>query len=530
MKKTKSASFFEGALVLVIANALVKVIGAFFAIPITNILGGDGYGIFTVAYYVYTAVFVISTAGLPVAVSRMVAEANALGKYTEVRRIFKVALALFMIIGAIGTAVMVIFAQPLVDRIGNSRAYYPVLAIAPSIFFVTIVSAIRGYFQGLSNMVPTAISQVIEAAGKLVFGLLLSWWLIDRGYSLEIVVSGAIAGVTIGTVLSALYTIFVKLRAGSGLPEGAVDVGVSASSGEIAKKLIKIAVPITISSSVLSITNLIDTAVVLNRLQDVGHSEEAANFIYGCYGIAVKMFNLPQALIVALAVSIIPAVAAAYARKDNAKAATTITAALRFTGIMALPCAAGLAVLSKPILSLLYYNVPDEVEMAAPLLVIISPAVLLIALVSVTNAILQAMGREKVPMISFIIGGTVKLLTNHTLVGTPGIEIYGAPIGTILCYGSISLINLVIIMKHIKGISIIESFFKPFVSAAVMGAFAYIAYNPIQAILGAKLGVVAAIGLSACVYLIMLVAIRALPKEDVLMLPKGQKIAKLLRL
>ncbi|MBQ2651433.1 MAG: polysaccharide biosynthesis protein [Clostridia bacterium] len=530
MKKTKSASFFEGAFVLVLAGVLVKVIGAFFAIPITNILGGDGYGIFTVAYYVYTAVFVISTAGLPVAVSRMVAEANALGKYTEVKRIFRVALILFMIIGAIGTGVMVIFAQPLVNMIGNSRAYYPVLAIAPSIFFVTIVSAIRGYFQGLSNMVPTAISQVIEAGGKLVFGLLLSWWLIQRGYSLEIVVSGAIAGVTIGTVLSALYTILVKLRAGSGLPEGAVDSGESASSGEIVKKLIKIAVPITISSSVLSITNLIDTAVVLNRLQDVGHSEEVANFIYGCYGMAVKMFNLPQGFIVPLAVSVVPAVAAAYARKDNAKAAGTITAALRFTGILALPCAAGLAVLSKPILSLLYYNVPNEVEMAAPLLVIISPAVLLIALVSVTNAILQAMGREKVPMISFIFGGIIKLVTNYTLVGTPGIEISGAPIGTILCYGSISLINLAIIMKHIKGVSITQSFLKPFISAAVMAVFAFVVYGPVSALLGGKIGVVATIGMSAVVYLVMLLAIKALPKEEILMLPKGQKIAKLLRL
>ncbi len=530
LKKTKSASFFEGALVLVVANALVKVIGAFFSIPITNIVGGEGMGIFNVAYYVYTAVFVISTAGLPVAVSKMVAEANALGKYTEVKRIFKVALTLFMIIGAIGTAVMMIFAQPLVNMIGNSRAYYPVLAIAPSIFLVTIVSAIRGYFQGLSNMVPTAISQVIEAGGKLVFGLLLSWWLLGQGYELEIVVSGAIAGVTIGTVLSALYTIVVKLRAGSGLPEGAVDLAQSDSYNTIAKRLIKFAIPVTISSSVLSITNLIDTGVVLNRLQDVGHSEQMASYIYGSYGMATKLWNLPQALVTALAISVIPAVAAAYARKDNAKAASNITAALRFTGILALPCAAGLGVLSHPILSLLYYNVPDEVAIAAPLLTVISPSILLIALVSVTNAILQAMGREKVPMVSFIIGGAIKLITNYTLVGTPGIEIYGAPIGTILCYGSISLINLTIIMKHIKGISIVGSFVKPFIASAVMGIFAYFAFGPISAILGAKLGVLAAIGLSACVYLAMLIAIKALPKEEVLMLPKGQKIAKLLRL
>lgn len=515
---------------LVVSNAIVKVIGALFSIPITNMIGGEGNGIFTVAYYVYTAMFVISTAGLPVAVSRMVAEANALGRYGEVRRIFRVALILFTVIGGVVTSFMMIFARQLVAMIGNSLAYYAVLAIAPSIFFVSIVSAFRGYFQGLANMVPTAISQVIEAAGKLVFGLLLTYVLIDRGYSLEIVVAGSIGGVTIGTLLSALYVILVKLRTGSGLPAGAIDTAAPAGYSEIARRLIRIAVPVTIGSSVLSITNFIDMGIVLNRLQDAGRTEEAANYIYGCYSMAVKMWNMPQALVTALAVSIIPAVAAAYARRDNAKAAGTITAALRFTGVMAFPCAAGLAVLAHPILSLLYYRVPDEVDVAAPLLVLISPAVLLVALVSVTNAMLQAMGREKVPMATLLTGGVVKLITNYLLVGTPGIEIYGAPIGTTLCYGTIALLNLVIISKNIRGVAVVRSFLRPFLAAAAMGVFAYFSYMPLNGLLGARVGVVAAIGLSACVYLVLLVVFRALPREDVVMLPKGEKIARLLRL
>ncbi len=513
-----------------LSNAIVKVIGALFSIPITNMIGGEGNGIFTVAYYIYTAMFVISTAGLPVAVSKMVAEANALGKYTEVKRIFRVAIITFSVIGGIGTSVMMIGARWFVERIGNSLAYYAVLAIAPSIFFVAIISAFRGYFQGLSNMVPTAISQVIEAAGKLVFGLLLTYLLIQKGYPLEIVVAGSIGGVTIGTVLSVLYIIIARVRAGSGLPEGAIDSSAVRGYGEITKRLIKIAVPITIGSSVLSITNLIDMGVVLNRLQDAGQTETEANFIYGCYNMAVKMFNMPQALIVALSVSIIPAVAAAYARKDNAKAAGTIMAALRFTGIMALPCAAGLAVLAHPILSLLYYRIPNEVNIAAPLLVLISPAVLLVALVSVTNAILQAMGRVKVPMVTIVIGGAIKLMTNYMLVGTPGIEIYGAPIGTTLCYGTISILNLIIISREIKGISAAKCFIKPFVAAACMAVFTYFAYIPLGAALGAKIGAVVTIGLSAVVYIVMLIAIKALPREEVLMLPKGEKIARLLHL
>ncbi|MBQ5814164.1 MAG: polysaccharide biosynthesis protein [Clostridia bacterium] len=530
MKKSKSSSFFEGALVLVVANALVKVIGAIYNIPIVNMIGGEGNGIYTVAYYVYTAMFTISTAGLPVAVSRMVAEANALGKYEDVRRTFRVAVSLFTVIGGICTFVMMFFAEELVNMIGNPLAYHAVLAIAPSIFIVSIVSAFRGYFQGLANMVPTAISQVIEAAGKLVFGLLLTKVLMDRGCSLEIVVAGTIGGVTLGTVFSALYIILVRVKAGSGIPEGAVQTVAPTGYSEIARGLVKIAIPITIGASVLSVVNFIDMGVVLNRLQDVGHSVEEANYIYGCYNISTKMWNMPQALIVGLAISIIPAVAAAYARKDYLKASGTITTALRFTAIFSLPCAAGLAVLAKPILSLLYYRRLEEVEVAAPLLVILAPAVLLVALQSVTNAILQAVGKEKMPMFSVLIGGVIKLLTNYTLIGTPGIEIYGAPIGTTVCYGAISIINLVIIARTVKGVSVIKSFFKPFAASAIMGVFTYFCYMPMSDILGSKLGCVVTIGLSAVVYLVLLIALKALPKEDVLLLPKGQKIAKLLRM
>lgn len=212
MKKSRSSSFFEGAFILVVSNAIVKVIGAFFSIPITNMIGGDGNGIFTVAYYIYQAMFVISTAGLPVAISKMVAEANALGKYREVKRIFRVSITIFSAIGGAVTAIMILWADVFVEMIGNTLAYYAVMAVAPSIFFVSVVSAFRGYYQGLSNMVPTAISQVIEAGGKLVFGLLFTYVLIEKGFSLEIVVAGSIGGVTVGTVLSALYVIMFRLK------------------------------------------------------------------------------------------------------------------------------------------------------------------------------------------------------------------------------------------------------------------------------------------------------------------------------
>lgn len=528
-KKHKSRSFIESTFLLVFANAIVKVIGACFTIPLTNLIGGDGNGIFTVAYYIYTAVYVIATAGLPVAVSKMVAEANAMGRARQVRQIFRVSLITFLVIGTLGTGVMMAGARVFTRIIGNSMAYQAVLAIAPSIFCVAVVSAIRGYYQGLSDMVPTAISQLIEALGKLGFGLLLTWVLIEKGYPLETVVAGSISGVTIGTVLSALYMIAVRSRDRRVLDHSG-DGDFSGSAKQTFRQLIGIAVPVTIGSSVMSLTNLIDMGVVMNRLQDAGMTEVEANYIYGCYSMAVKLFNLPQTLIVAISISVIPTIAAAYVRRNITLANRTTETAFRLTALMAMPCAVGLAVLAKPILDLLYYRIPEEVAIATPLLQIISPAVLMVGLVSVVNALLQGMGKERIPVVTMLCGGVVKLVANYIMVGNPAINIHGAPVSTTLCYSTIAILGMIVIHKNGIRISYYRVFGKPLIAAAVMGVFAWLAFTPMSALLGSKLGCLVTVGLSAVVYLLMLIVIKALPKEDVLMLPKGEKIAKLLRI
>ena len=195
-----------------------------------------------------------------------------------------------------------------------------------------------------------------------------------------------------------------------------------------------------------------------------------------------------------------------------------------------MPCAVGLAVLAEPILGLLYFNIPDEVAIAAPLLRIISPAVLMVGLVSVVNALLQGMGRERIPVITMLCGGVVKLVANYIMVGNPAINIHGAPVSTTLCYSTIAILGMIVIHRQGIRISYFRVFGKPLISAAVMGVFAWLAFGPVSALLGAKLGCLVTVGLSAVIYLLMLIATKALPKEDVLMMPKGAKIAKLLRI
>ena len=524
MKKT--ANFAQGALILMVASAITKVVGAIFKIPLTNVIGADGIGVFNIAYTIYTTLFVISTAGLPVAISKMVAEAYANGKYNKVRDILRISLISFSFVGVVASILLATFAQEFTMLVKNSMAYYSVLAIAPSLFFVSIVSIIRGYFQGLSDMVPTGVSQILESVGKLVFGLLFAYGLIRAGYPVEISAAGAILGVTLGMVLSAIYLVLKNRKSLRKLPK----------SNEPREKgvlsvLIKTAVPVTIGAAVLSLTNLIDMFLVTSRLQSAaGFSEVMANRLYGAYGMSVSIFNLPQTFVVALAVSIIPAVATCLERGNKARAMSTMASALRIGGCLALPAGVGLLTLADPVLNLLYFNKPEDVKIAIPLMSLLGIAVIFVALVSLSNSILQSAGKVNIPVVTMLIGGLVKITANYVLVGQPDININGAPIGTILCYGTIAILNLIVIRSAFPDVRPLHILTKPAICAAVMGVFAYLASPAICGYLGTKLGVLVVIVLAVLLYGLLLIAGGGLPKSDILMLPKGEKIVKILKI
>ena len=533
MSRQKNRSFFGGTLVLMLSGILVKVIGAFFSIPLANLYGADGNDIFISAYYVYTAMYVISSAGLPVAVSKMVSEARALGRGREVRAIARVTVITFLILGSVLTLAMMLLVDQICLFIGGS-CRYAILAVAPTIFFTCIVSAVRGYFQGMSNMIPTAVSQIIEAMGKLLFGLGLARYLMGAGYTLDIVVAGAIGGVTLGTVFSALFSILYALRHREevDLP----DSGPCRPTGEILKNLVKLAVPITVGASVFSVSALIDTFMVKLRLQEgCFMTDAAAGYTYGAYGYAVKLFNLPLTLVTAIGVSLIPAISSALALRDRQKTVGLTESAFRLTGLLAFPCAVGLAAIPQPILEVLFVGQPEACALAAPLLRLLAPAVFFAGMVSVSNPVLQAMGRVDLPVVAMGAGAAVKIVCNYVLVGLPDVGIHGAPISTTLCYLTILLINLWNIRRLKVPFSLTRSFARPLLSAVVMGIFVLLIWPPLSGMLSggrlvSLLAVLLTVALAAVIYLLMLVAAKALPREDILMLPKGEKIAKILRI
>ncbi|MCI8589802.1 MAG: polysaccharide biosynthesis protein [Clostridiales bacterium] len=538
-KKAKNL-FLSGVFILSISNIIIKVIGLMFKIPLTNIIGDSGMGYFNSAYTIYVWFYMISTAGLPVAVSIMISEARAKGNLLEVKRIYKVTMGLFLLIGAAGTAVMMLGAGGFASLIGNDGARLSILAIAPTLFFICISSAIRGYFQGYQYMVPTAISQLIEAAGKLIFGILLASYAVSRfteQSALPTVSSYAIFGLDIAVFLGMLYLIFAKFRFKSEQFDKDVvakETGVVRSNGRIAATIAKIAIPVTISSSVMSLTNLIDLSIVMRRLQSIGLSQAMSNAVWGNYSsLAVPMFNLPPVLIYPISYSLVPLLSGYFADGRQEKANKTMHSAIRISAIIIIPMALGLSVMAEPILKLLYN--PHSAEMAAPLLSILALSVFFVGMIAITNAILQASGHEKLPILSMVAGAVVKIISSLILIGIPSIGIYGTPIGTFLCYMTTTIINFYYIAKYTGVVpKLVQTFLKPLAAGFVccMGAYGtyFVAsrFVDVSSRVGNGIATLAAIMIACILYLTLLLLCKGLDKEDICMLPKGNKIAGLL--
>ena len=531
MKEQKSNTFFGGAAILAISIAIVMVIGALYKIPLGRILGDVGFGHFNNAYAIYNLLLMVSTAGLPVAMSKTISEANALGRRNQVGRVFRVSLITFIILGAISSLIMFVFAQQLADLQGDSLAAPAVRVMALSCFFVCTMSAYRGYAQGHSDMVPTAFSQVLEALTKLIVGLVLAWYILYLGFGSEFSAAGAIGGVTASGFVSLVYLMIRHHRRSRRRDrEGSEDTPDSA--GRILKTLLAIAIPITLSSSVVPITTYLDTVQVQNLLQSaLGYSEELAVSLYGCYQKAVTIYNLPAAFMVSLTACIVPAVSAALTKKDTLGAGKIAESALRVGALLALPAGVGLAVLSAPIIQMLYPETNQEV--ASHCLFLLGIASIFVCMMLLCNAILQANGMVNLPILAVVIGGVVKVIVNFILVGNPNIRINGAPVGTLTCFIVISALEIFIIRRSIPAPpSFLRAFLKPFVPSALMAAAAWATYGLLTNFLhfGNSLATIGGIGVGVVVYLVLVLALRVLSREDLALMPKGDKIAKILHI
>ena len=619
VRPSKQNTFFGGAAILAVGIMAVKLIGMFYRIPLVNIIGEQGTADFQNAYNIYAVLLTVSTAGLPVAVSKLVSEANALGRKNQVQRIFRLALALFLTLGVLSFLVMFFRADWLAELMHDTKAAAGVRALAPAVICVGCLSAFRGYSQGHSDMAPTAISQIIEALCKLAVGLGLAYWMVKQGASEDTAAAGAITGVTVGTIIALAYMVFRFMMIQARQENLSRDV--PDAPGTILRDVLLIALPITLSSSMVGIVTVIDSSLVQGQLQKVllenpdswelyagsidfsplraaldswkqllpmggapsvevlARQVEAAQAaqasgtaltaldsaawdvhallesmsrtLYGNYSGALNIYNLPTSLMAAITASVIPAVSAALARRERKRAAKVAGSALRITALLAFPMGVGLFVMGTPIIKLLYPRL--NAAIAGPLLSELGIATLFVCMMLVCNSVLQAYGFINLPVAVMLLGGVLKIFNNYNLVVRPGVGIYGAPFGNVVCFGLCMALDLVIISRVIPDRPAFAPVFaKPAAASALMGLGAWAVYGLLSKLMmklgklciideatkqalelsrtGNALAVLLAIGVAVVIYGILVIALRAISKDDLMLMPKGEKIAKILHL
>ena len=540
----KKSTFFGGAAILAVSAIFVKVIGAIYRIPLGNILPDDVMGDYNAAYNIYNFFLTISTAGLPVALSKTISEANALGRRNQVERVFRVAFSTFLTLGLVSFFCMTVLAGPLAEyAISNPKAVYCIMALAPSVLCVCVMSSFRGYFQGHFNMMPTGVSQIIEAGSKLLVGLALAMFCMKQfGEAFGSV--GAIIGVSFGSVVALVCIIFLFLKnRRQNRRQKSQSADKPEPAGVILSNLLKLAIPITLGSAATSIVTLIDTKLVMSQLTAIFHSVDgltlaadgtgaaldAARSLYGIYSKTMSIYNLPFSMMVPLTACIIPAVSAALARRDRREAQKVSESALRVGLLLALPMGMGLCALGGPIMGLLFPRIDTAV--AGPLLSVLGIASIFVALQLLCNSILQANGMVNLPIVAVVIGGLVKIAVNYTLVGNPAIRINGAPVGTLCCFLVVDILEMLIIRRAIpQPPSFLRALLKPLAAALVMAAAAWASYGLLNRFLGNALSTVGAIGVGVIIYLILVLALRAISPDDLALMPKGDKIAKILKI
>lgn len=570
MSRQTKQSFLYGSTVLMISMLIVKIAGVVFHIPLLNIIGFTGNGIFTSSYTVYTTVYALTVTGMSAAVARMVAARASQGRYRDVKKLFRVATLLFFLLGLAGSLLVFGFAGWFSEWIHNPDTRWAVMAIAPAIFFCCLMASYRGYYEGLQNMTPTAVTQVVEVAVKLVTGLggasLVMGAAVDQyertgrvfgqacssAEAVQVIAApfgaaGAMLGVSLSALVGFLYLFFRGKLKGDGITRGMLAASPSPETAvSLAKGLARIALPVTLGAVVVQLSALIDTFTIQNRLVfcsqvDAAYmtgrfggylkdGEEIHTLLYGVFGACITLFNVVPAFTNIFGKSALPNVTAAWTAQDRLRLKRNVESVIRLTMLIAAPLSMGLCSLSGPVLQLLYgAREPQTAALGGGLLAALAIGSLFLAMVSPLNAIMQGMGRADLPVKYLLAGVFVKFFLNILLIGIPQVNILGSAISTIACYALIAFLSLrrlnrmVPVTLDYKGILA-----KPLAAGILCGAGAFLCSFLLTNHMGNSIMTLVSIGVGGLFYGVSLVLCRAVPKEDIFMLPNGKKICKTL--
>lgn len=548
-KQTKSAvnaGFVQGAAILGIAGLLVKIIGAVYRIPLANIVGESGMAYYEVAYPYYSWLLVISSAGLPTAISKLVSERIALGDIVGAKRVFRAALRLLFVIGIVTAVLLFVLSSPIANLSGAAPARYSLMALSPALLFVSVMCAYRGYLQGMQCMTGTAISQIVEQLIKLIFGFGLAFLFVKTHPDApELAAMGALIGVSVSELVALAVIKFyydARIRNRS-LPVCVSTKGAkSRLRGSIIKRLLAIAIPITIGASIMPVTGIADSVFIINFLEKhdiaMGIAEEIANenarvayTVLRSY--VTPLINMPAVLTLSLSMSLVPAISQAVTRKEKRIVNAASRTGIKLAMFIGAPCAAGLFILGGPIMSLLYSavrNNQDRFIQAQQVMYIAAVGVLFLSLVQTLTGIIQGLGKPRVPVYFLALGGIVKVVSMLVLMQFTSMGILGAALSTVLCYAVAGIADTVYVIRKTRmNISYTDTFAKPLFSSIIMGFAVFAVYT-----LGSKLGhptlaTLASLCVGVAVYGGLMILLRPFSNSDLEFLPKKDLFRRIFR-
>lgn len=584
VKKSSSQTFLRGAMVLSISMIVVKLCGMVYKIMLTRIYSmfgdqyaGIGTGLFTNAYEIYIPLFTLATAGFPIAVSRLISESIAQGRYKDVRRIHQVSKPFFIIMGTVCFALMIGLSFVYVDIIKSPYSIYAMLMLAPSIFFGCMVSIYRGYFEGQRNMAPTAISEIVEAAVKMVFGLSLAYIVMKVGISqytesgtifslsfssesealntlIAFSVASAIFAISLGGFFSFVALRIIYKRNRNSIPEEYYENSIDARSRrETFMMLLKTAVPIGLAALVMSISSTIDTMVIQNVLYSMAQNNREAllmqydgnldshiplnateknpitihTYLLGAYSCALTIMQLVTAVTQVFGTSAMPSVTNAYTKGDKHELKKSIETVLKLTVLFTLPAGVGMFVLSYPIISLLYDGYIAVV--GAKVLKIMGLSVIFIATSTPICSMLQGVGKIDMPLKLYSIAMVMKVALNYAFVSIVSINIMGAAVGSLVAYLFVCVVGMYYLIKQ-AGVApdFFNAVIKPLIASLICGAAAYLSYELLSKALSNSFSTILSIVIAAVFYLVSLLLLHTFTENEVKMLPKGKNVVTIL--
>ena len=543
---TRKTSFVQGAAILGMAGLLVKVIGAVYRIPLANIVGESGMAYYEVAYPYYSWLLVISSAGLPTAISKLVSERIAVGNVAGAKKVFNSAMRLLFFIGVVTTVLLFAASGGIAKLSGAAPARFSLMALSPALFFVSIMCAYRGYLQGMQCMTGTAISQVVEQVVKLAVGFSLAYFFVKtRPDRPELAAMGALIGVSVSELIALIVIHFyymIRMKRGT-LPVCADPGAVKRASEtvqDITKKLLLIAIPITIGASIMPVTGIADSVFIINILEGRGvasgldaesanHAARVAYTVLRSY--VTPLINMPAVLTLALSMSLVPAISHAATRGERRIVNSASRTGIKLAMFIGAPCAAGLFILGGPIMSMLYSAVRNNSErfiQAQQVMFFAAIGVLFLSLVQTLTGIIQGIGKPRVPVYFLAIGGAVKIISMIILMKFTNLGILGAAISTVLCYAVAGIGDTIYVIKKTgMSLSYSDTFIKPLLSSLVMALVVFLVYRIFGLLGHPSIGTLFAIAAGVVVYLVLMILLRPFSASDLEFLPKSRLFARI---